>query len=67
MNTTAPSYAELSGDERAKRARKFGRANGFKGDRGGWIRDVNSQAVCQGWVAFYNRYRNAIEALREVA
>jgi hypothetical protein len=43
-------------------AKKWGKANGYAGARGGWIYSATWRPVCQGWLAFYNQYREIILA-----
>ena len=43
-------------ESRVRLARSWGRANGYKGNAGGWIyRAGSDRAVCQGWLALYHR------------
>lgn len=41
-------------------ARKWGRANGFKGRGAGWVYDDERNPVCQGWAQFWERFKDRI-------
>lgn len=62
----------LTCEERERRAKKWGRANGYFGRPGGWIYTTSPtngriRPVCQGWFTLYIRNAQTIEASREGA
>jgi hypothetical protein len=58
---------DVTYDEATKRAKRWGKANGYAGRPGGWIYRTGPTAtgapICQGWNAFYWKYRRYIEAV----
>lgn len=60
--TAASGEVRVSIEDREKRARKYGKAHGFRGAVGGWIYGPSGRPMVQGWLSFYSQNRDRIEA-----
>lgn len=53
---------DINYGEARRRGMKWGKANGYYGERGGWIYHwANVQPVCQGWANLYFQNRSRID------
>ena len=51
---------ELNSDLMIKAAREYGRARGYKGNRGGWISNADGTTLVQGWWLFFRTHSSLI-------
>jgi len=53
----ASELAQLSNDERKANAKRWGALHGYEGRSGGNIYNADGRRICQGWWAFFEKYR----------
>ncbi len=53
----ASELAQLTNDERKANARRWGLRHGYEGRSGGNVYNADGRRICQGWWAFFEKYR----------
>ena len=43
-------------------AKRWAKANGYKGAQGGWIYNARNKPVTQGWIGFYHDFKARMDA-----